>query len=568
MEYQRLLIAYDRKDLDVSDLKKKLEISKSLVGRERFRVLDMNNNSTSFAIDTKNLLNVQEKIENVNYFKDEIRNLLETSFMALVNEIKKCKAWKVMGLISFNFSLKNFQLLSQKEKFRTVLRLNDRYYKFLEIQKIVDVKNTYTYKKELTDDDLLKIQFIIKMFNNIENINVKREFFCLSKPFLNALKGFKKSKIKRLEDYMLSKNERIKRDYIEKYSPFFTTEDFRDIIDNLIVTSVKTKILFNKIIDIYYELSETEAEKWYLKEEYVIIEELEKKYKRMLDLSKEKSEDEEDDANNENESQMFDSTENSDFDNVLRMAKKKISKYRTMKIKSKKKEIKKEKVIPVIISWFDRDEITITKKLSAKVLSDFFNKLRLISLKQNKKISIYLITNTDKKVTLDRITDIKKKIVNLGYDFVFESALGGYASFRISPNGEIKDISQISDVNKEKIKLLLDSTKDVFLPRNSINTSVEDYLRYEISDGKTNRINFQYLNSIIEKLLLNSNIKKQPIRFLPYIEKNSAGIDVLLESQIKGISQIVDYYNYKYDVDDTQFLKINLDKIEDFLYKI
>ena len=60
-------------------------------------------------------------------------------------------------------------------------------------------------------------------------------------------------------------------------------------------------------------------------------------------------------------------------------------------------------------------------------------------------------------------------------------------------------------------------------------------------------------------------IKKQPLKFLPYVERLCSGIDVVLESQVKGIEQIPEYYKTKYGVSAKEIIQVNVANIDEFI---
>ena len=94
-----------------------------------------------------------------------------------------------------------------------------------------------------------------------------------------------------------------------------------------------------------------------------------------------------------------------------------------------------------------------------------------------------------------------------------EVTFGGYSAFKIDKNGTITDISQMSDLNRTKI----------------------------------------------------INLLEKPLKFLPYVERLCSGIDVVLESQVKGIEQIPEYYKTKYGVSAKEIIQVNVANIDEFI---
>ena len=62
---------------------------------------------------------------------------------------------------------------------------------------------------------------------------------------------------------------------------FFTNEDFRDIAENIDLARRTLKVPANTIMEAYSELSESEAESYYIEEEFNGFKKLEEKYNKM-----------------------------------------------------------------------------------------------------------------------------------------------------------------------------------------------------------------------------------------------------------------------------------------------
>ena len=100
-----------------------------------------------------------------------------------------------------------------------------------------------------------------------------------------------------------------------------------------------------------------------------------------------------------------------------------------------------------------------------------------------------------------------------------------------------------------------------------IDETEENYLRYEFTDKKDASIDIRYLQAMAGRLLKDEKVKSQPLKFVPYIEKNRAGIDVLLASQYKGLSQLADYYKAKYHLASGKGFQVSTSSIDEFLTK-
>lgn len=655
MYYQELITLYDKNSLDDSGIKKKLELAKPLLGRPKYRAVDKIDFNTKISNDITNLLSLPETASKVLLFETDLENILNQYFKYLVECIDETNAWDYMKLDAKNFLFKDYEKLTKPEKFIKLYNINFKYIEYIEIQKIADLRDTFKEGDVMNEDEIKKLLFVKLMFNAFENIYIKKEFFCFNQKFLKALVDYKKSKVVRLEEYMSKRRKDIYFDY-KKYSNFFTTEDFRDIIENLTLTSKKINKSVVDVMDYYSSLSETVIEEGDLRKNFEEFKKLEKKYLIMNSIKIDYEKDKinlkiENDKKTENEK-----TSNTvakkikkepaikvvKKDNVEKVTKvKKASKIQIPKVENEEpkevKEVKKieeikenevlnkkeekinvekvvdkkekytsldeirnkqeklmkkqEKIIkenaklrdieeikfnkktsklvkPLIFSWFDKDDITISKKIGIRNLERFFAALRDIERENNIVISLYLVTNAGKEVTLKRLENLKEKSEEYGMKNLVEGALGGYSSFKIDKNGNIIDIAKMSIENRDKIALLLSRSSKVQLGIDLINNTEENYLRYELSNKKDLSITMEYLDMIVRRLLEDNNVRRQPLKFIPYIEKESAGIDVLLESQIKGISQLAEYYKIKYNVISGRSLQANANMIEDFFEKI
>ncbi len=73
------------------------------------------------------------------------------------------------------------------------------------------------------------------------------------------------------------------------------------------------------------------------------------------------------------------------------------------------------------------------------------------------------------------------------------------------------------------------------------------------------------MNLLVKNVLGNEVIKRQRIKFLPYMEGRYIGIDVLLDSQLKGISQLPEYYKQKYNIAPGKTMNARIDDLESFI---
>ncbi len=588
MDYQELITSYNNKGLDITDLKENLKIAKPLKGRLKYRAIDIISQRSALLNDINNLLITLEKGEKVEGFNKDTDILLKEYFMTLVKSVEMLNAWKFMKLIPTEFTEEKFERLSYKEKFKLVMFLNREYLEFLKYQNIADIRDCLKNAENLDNDTIRKLEFLKTMFNKLKNNEVKIEFFCFDKDFLMALLWSRKFKNLKFEDFIKSRKKCVKEEY-KKLSKFFTNEDFRDISENLDITSKTLKTPVYNIIEAYSEMSESESEVYYIEEEFGQLKELLKKHKKMQSIKKEydKKQAEKRKLEKERKEKELQEKLEREKEEAERLKKQEEEKEQLREIidpkklqklpktkKNKKIEkdsneeldiVPKEQVNPLIFTWFEREDITITRRIGTKVLTKFFEKIKEIESDTGTRVALYMVTNAGKEVTLKRLEDLKKKAFKNGLPNLVEGALGGYSSFRVDKNGKITDIAEMSNTTKQKIIKLLEKAKGEVLTRDLIDEKAELYIRYQMTDKKDKNINKKYLNLLISNLLKDEDIRKQPLKFLVFMEGKKEGIDVLHEDQLKGISQLSEYYKEKYLISHSKTMNIRIDNIESFI---
>jgi len=561
MEYQEIVTAYKNKDLDTSDLVKKLEIAKPLKSRLKYRAVDIVDNSLTLNNEITYLLTMPENMEKSVKFLDNLDILLNEYFSELIVSVKKCQAWEVIGMVPKGWSQHEFETLGKANKFKVLYDFNKKYYKFLDYQRIADIRTFIISDTNVTDEKIRKLSFLIKMFESFKNQRIKEEFFCFDKEFLRTLINFQRSKQLRIEEFIETKKKPIQDDY-NKYSRYFSNKDYRDIIENITLTSKTLKISLSKIIDIFCQLSETETEKSHLADDFKDLKKLEKKYLIMNKLKVKFDENQK-----ELERARVEINRREELKKALEKQIKEKDNLKTNKIiELKKQELSnKEQIVPIILTWFEQEDVTLTRRISTKKMNAFFDKIKQIQLETGKKANLFFVTNSDKEKTAKRTIELQKKAIIQGLPNLVEVTFGGYSAFKIDKNGNIIDIAQMSELNRTKIINLLETPVKHYLSSELIVKEEKDYLRYQFSDKKNRNVTVQYLKTVINQLLQDEKIKKQPIKFLPYVERSCSGIDVVLESQIKGIEQIPEYYKIKYGVSAKEIIQVNVANIDEFI---
>ncbi len=654
MDYQAVITSYSNKRIDIEKFKKDLEIARPLKQRQKYRAVEMSEFWRIFNANTTDILLTNEVVENIDVFMEKVNRQLDSYYSYLLECIKEFKAWNIIDLDTADYSFEAFDLLKIKEKLRKVELVNDKYKKYLKYQKLADIRE-YFKIRELTEENIEKMKFTIEMFDSFKNIQVKKEFFCFDRDFLITLIAFNKSKKIRLDDYMKSKSKAIQEDY-ERYLLFYKLEDFREIIEKVSVTSKTAKINVSRVVDIFKEISETDAEIEYVKVNGNEIKKIEKKLDNMtqidmlhkrdilssnkeylkktmskiiseasyesVDQAQEQEDNQKEKSANENKNSLGkllgemaknkkisqeesveakpsmtpqneavvegneeqlseeEKTDKKDKRNIFEAVTDSFSKIEpTIEIKDEKIDTveerkergkkryntEKEPIIPLIFSWFERDDVTFTRRVTIKKLNQFFEKIKKLEAENDARVALFLITNASKEVTLKRIVEMQKKAINNNLPELIEGALGGYSSFKVETNGRITELSVMSMVNREKIISLLDNTIYDDWGRDKVDKECIDFVRYQFADKKEKKFTAQYLKNTINDLLGEDKVKNQPLRFIPYCDKSGIGVDVVLKSQLSNISKLSEYYKKKYYVLPEKALKLNMETFETFI---
>lgn len=584
MDYQDIVTKYKKEGLVTTNLKKRLEVAKPLEARPRYRVLEMSARNWYYNSSIIDLLTIPENEKKLELFEKNSNFIIRQYFDELIERIQRCKAWDFMGIKARDFSKERFEKAKLSEKFSIIYELNQKYYKFLEYQKLADLRGMFaSQNSELDEQTLMKMCFLRLMFGNIKSNDIKTEFFCFDERFLHALLRFKNSKNIRLEDHMRNQKKDIVRDY-EKLEKFFSTEDYRDIIDNILLTSKASKLSKTEVMRIFAQISETEAEQEYLHSEIEAFRALEEKCYKMNEvriayekekITKERTEKEKRIAEETRKKAEEFEKRQEEVRKRLLEAKEKAERDRqiantegyTGEIERRiemlqKTPTVKEAVIPILFIWLDKDSDSLTKKVGSRKLATFFAKLKEIEKESGYRTSLFLVTNANQETTQKRIDEIKRKAKDAGMERLVEGGFGGYSSFRVDEEGNIKEISRMSPENRRKVKLLLENSN---LPGSLIDETEQNYIRYKFTDKPDKSITKSYLGMLVGRILNDEKVRRQPLKFMTFIEKEATGIDVVLESQIKGISRINEYYKSKYDIPLGKSYKVNVERIEEFL---
>ena len=602
MDYQEIVNAYKTNRLNIDSFKKGLEIAKPLSGRPKYRAVSLSGYSFNFHIRLLEISNYSKDSQEVMV---ELEKEIDMYFMRLVQLMKDCRAWKITGLVAQNYTKEKFDELNFNEKIDFVIDLNKKYSRFLDTQKIADLRDCVVSLRKLSDDDekIKKLCFLKLMFMQLKRPEKKEdadkkklvnepeiitELYLMDDSFLTTLVSYRREKKFKstMEEYMSRRRKSIQHDF-KTYSKLFSQADFKMIAENIDVASNILKISPRNIIEVYNEMSESEAEQEYLKGDIKNLESA-----RELYLVAYNSKVREDAQKTIREKTARQDKDKEERKKRLEALAEKSRKEAEARIKQREKEERdriigktegytgkmeegiaeiqntptaKEQVKPLIFAWFEKEDVTLTRRIGSKRLTEFFEKIKRIEAETGIRVSLFMITNASREVTVKRLDELLKKAKAAGLPRLVEGALGGYSSFRVDKDKKITDIAKMSPENRKKIMLLLSKSYNQSLPVELIDNTDTEYLRYQFRDRRDKSVDKRYLNITVNRLLSDERVSRQPLKFLPYIEDKKAGIDVVLESQLKGLSQIPEYYKSKYYISPGKTMKVSIEEIDAFI---
>ncbi len=556
MEYHEIITAYEENSLDISDLKQKLETAKLLKGRPKYRAVELVMQRADIVLTIPNTLVISEVPEQTFNFEKQCNSILDQYYNILLESLEKTDAWEFLELCQSDYEIKKFKDLTVEEKFQIILDINKKYFYLLQYQKIADIRDCLKNVDDLDDITVRKLEYLIKMFESLNNEISKKEFYLINKDVLMALVNFRKSKFVKIEDYIKTKRKSIYNDY-KSIADFFSTEDLKDIAENLFLTSKTLKTSVLNIIEAFSEMSETVMEIDCLLDEYNQFKKLEAKNRRMQSIKREGEENLEIDNTKEiiNESKVElceEPVEECDEEHI------------NNKDDTNYVENERESINFILFFWLDREEKTLKERIGSQYFSEFFNRIKELEIQNGIKSKLFLLTNSSRDITQKRFKEIREEAESKEMPKLIEGALGGYGSFKIDSEGNLSDLATMSEENREKIIKLMENFE--FIP-DIIKTDITDYIRYQFPNPKDRTITMVNLVRIQNTINKNLENLKQPVTILPFMEGSYYGFDVLLKSQIDSWHQLPMYCKTKYYIEQNNLFSVKIDKIKDFINK-
>ncbi len=590
MNKKELITEFRKRRLELkADLEKRLEKANLLKGRKRYRSFEGMIRDINFILDMDYIFNIPEDEKALKKFDKTLYLLLNRYFEGIVDLINSCDAWQMLDINKDDYIKEKFDNLKLEEKFRMLYFLNVKYIDFLRFQQTADERDSLLQNSnsEIDEETLKKMSFLEFMFDRIGNENFRNEFiFSMNEEFLSELMKYRKSKAGKLQDFVEGKKKNIQFEF-EKFGTFLSEEDFLAIAEAIIMSIDVFKCPKKEVINFFYQISETVSEKRFLVDLLEDLRNLEAKSERIkgiknvLEKARENERIKKEKAiAEENERKRLEELERIKQEEQKRIngeKNRKLAKAPKIKLDAQIQELEKkiaflqgmltakEAVIPVIFLWTDTQDISLKKKLGSRNITRLFKQLKQIEQEKGIRTSLYLITTANRDITSKRFQELRSIANQNDMPRLVEGAIGAYGSFRIDEAGNVKDRAIMSEENKEAIIYLLENTAEFSMPREMLEASVTDFLRYKFSNGKDKTITNDYLAVMRSRLLRNARIKDKPLKILLYEEKDSQGIDVLLQSQTEGLAKVGEYYRAKYHIGVEKIIKINIDLLEEFL---
>lgn len=586
MNKKELITEFRKRRLELnSDLEKRLEKANLLKGRKKYRSFESMTMDIKFILDIDYALNIPEDEKSLKSFDKTLDLLLNRYFEGIVALINSCGAWQLLDINKDDYVKEKFDNLKVEEKFRILYYLNTKYISFLSFQQTADEREALVpnSKCEIDEESLKKMAFLEFIFYSIGNKNDRDEtIYCMNKVFLSELMKYRKSKTDKIEEYMKGKKRNIQFEF-EKFGRFLSEQDFLDIADAIIISTDALKCPKEEVINFFYQMSETISEKRVLADIFENFRKLEAKTQRMQsirnvaetarkaeEIEKEKA------LAEEKERKRLEELEERKKEE-LRRNEEKAKKFPEVKLDKQIQELEqriallqgiptvKEYVIPVIFLWADTKDISLRKKIGNKRISKLFSKLKQIEQEQGIRTSLYIMTTANKEITSKRFQELRELSIKNNMPRLVEGAIGAYGSFRIDEKGNIKDRAVMSEENREMIMHLVEKTTGIAIPRDMVDSSVVDFLRYRFSDGNDKKTTKDYLSLIGKRLLESDSIKSQPLKLFLYEGEDCKGIDILLKSQAEGMKKVADYFKAKYHIVLGEGITIDIDELDKFL---
>lgn len=589
MDQKELVTQYKKGTLDTSNLKKKLELSKDLKPRPLYRHLEYFMTIGDIE-ETHELLRMKVEPENIEKFEKGLDRRLKHILREITERVNKNGAWTYLGLKPEDYTQDKFDGLSTEEKFSVLNTMLSGYNSFLDLQKVADLRGEIEIEGIPIDEDAeKKMALFMAMIESNENKNVKSGISDFESRYMNSILKYSKKRDISFAAHMEKQAKYIVRKY-NFYKEYYKDEDYEELADFISAASKATKFTKIKTAKILSQLCETEREQRFLesdirdiglfskkREEFKKLkEELERKQAREAEekriaeeLQKQKEEEERkalearqreiDEEKKREEAERLriigeDDGYTGEFDKKIEALRQTVS--------------AKEAVYPLFLTWIDREDITLSKRLGKDRMKSLFDKIKKIEIETGRRVSLFVITNADKDVTKRRLEDLKAKSEEAGLPRLVEGAFGGYASFMIDRNGEVTDTAIVDPKDRKKVIDLIDSGFFFGFPKELVDQSEQNYIRYKLEDKPAKTHPMSYLRYLAGQMLEVPRIKSQAIAFQPFIENKAVGIDVILCSQLKGIKRLRDYYEAKYYIEKGKSSTLNVNGIDKFIEEL
>lgn len=567
MDYQDVVEQYKNNKLKSSDIRSKIKIARSLDFKNRY--MFMNNEEGIFSEQELKKLEKANYIVQIQEAHSLLNDKLQNIYQDLMSYVSKTPTRDVVGKQSRIYDIEVFTELPCADKIKAILKINDDYSKYLEYIKIASAID-YLSSQENSAEDNKKVLFLLEMFKSIKGELVKPSIAFFEKSFFHHLINSQKKDGNSLDEYFEKQKENIQWQY-KKAKALYSEEELIELCKIIVATSKNLEISVKNTIKCFSEISEVEFEQMHLAENAEDLKDFQKKYediqrkkeaeeKRILEEERKRQEEEKKRAEQEkrrleeekrkaekaNKSQKL--IKNRNTIGYANFSSETTGKIEEKIIEHKSSKQPKEDRIVIVLYWMERSDNDLNKRVNKKTLNHFFETVKQIEKNTGKKTSMFLVTNANREITLNRVNQLEEQAQkNQLTDFV-EGAIGGYGTFWIDEEKQIVDNATMTEQQKEIIKQVLEKNEGFKLRRDILDDDTEDYLRYKFPERVSKSLNEEYL--ILIKKLVTRNITPRiaGIKLIHFVENEYPGLDVVLNSQLEAFYLLPEYYKAKYNV--------------------
>lgn len=212
----------------------------------------------------------------------------------------------------------------------------------------------------------------------------------------------------------------------------------------------------------------------------------------------------------------------------------------------------KEKVIPIFLQWYDKNNKDFSSKKLESFRKTFFKTIKDIEEKTKTRVSLFIFSDGNIEESKKILRQVKEEASKNELNRLVEGITAQRGSYAIDENGDITKMCIMSSQIYDKI---VDISKNMFGENTDkyikLNQDITSYVSFKYEDGDDNSLSYsKFLAKRAEKSVKRT-YGNHEIYYRPYIGKKNEGIDVLLYEQENTQNKITEYYQNKYYIDKT-----------------